>query len=388
SHKHKKNGNPNETKNAPESEVEKEMRLERSSSVHSDMTKAEECINVTKEVESLQQNVKRKIQMLNEAISNLHSALEELDETQPSGFIYFFICIRISVRIKHTLYTYAYGPSEQLDEIKQEVDEAKKLVKEKDGMLAKLKRSADETMRTLEEKEKELEEREKGLNEEVDDITKQNKDLKDRRELLLRECDDVRKQKEHWQQLVEEQKQRFEIFRKQQEELDKRDQEVLGLHRSITEERLKLQEEKKRFLKERHKWEKEKNKQAKYDSGSIQDLAAQQKAMTKPVPSGKLRLKSNNSQPYENLYMMGASLKDARAMAANAVFTANSHDDNASEYAESEYADTIVSDAVTDLESLNSISDDDEEEEEDDKPDGSDHKNKLQRMQLPVNDYE
>ncbi|ETO26964.1 hypothetical protein RFI_10171 [Reticulomyxa filosa] len=86
-----------ETKNTIESETEKEA----SSSLHLDITKAEECIKVTKEMENLQQSLKRKIQMLNEAISNLHSALEELDETQPSGFsftylyTYFYYCCNI-----------------------------------------------------------------------------------------------------------------------------------------------------------------------------------------------------------------------------------------------------------------------------------------------------
>ncbi|ETO27717.1 hypothetical protein RFI_09414, partial [Reticulomyxa filosa] len=230
--------------------------------------------------------------------------------------------------------------------------------------------------------------------------------LKDRSELLIRERDDVKKQKEQWQHLVDEQKQRAEMFRKQQEDLDKRHQEVLDLHRSVTEERKKLHDEKKRFINERHKWEKEKNKLWKRDSGSIQELAAKQKAFTNvsssPSSSSSVNPNSNPMAPslkpvsglskhrrsgstnlqYDTLFMMGGSLKDARAMATS-LGTVGSIPETGSEYPESEYADTIISDTITDLESLNSISD-----EEAEKDGHFNHKNKHHSLNLSISEYE
>ncbi|ETO17464.1 hypothetical protein RFI_19858 [Reticulomyxa filosa] len=237
-----------------------------------------------------------------------------------------------------------------VEQIKRDLEETKKLLREKDNALTKLQQSYDEKIKQLELKEKTLEEKERGLDDEVNDITRQvclifvyffffeSKELKDRSELLIRERDDVRKQKEHWQYLVDEQKQRAEMLRKHQEDLDKRHQEVLDLHRGVTEERKKLHDEKKRFLNERQKWEKERHKLWKRDSGSIQELAAKQKAlanaaslaasnsipMSSPVIAGpsskpvsgitKSRLSAVANQPLDTLLMMGGSLKDVMSM--------------------------------------------------------------------------
>ncbi|ETN99843.1 hypothetical protein RFI_37625, partial [Reticulomyxa filosa] len=85
----------------------------------------------------------------------------------------------------------------------------------------------------------------------------------------------------------------------------------------------------------------------------------------------------SNYGPLHPVSMMGGSLRDARNMAI-AGFSAMSRDagDNGSEYAESEYADTVTS-----AESLNSISDDEIEVPEE-------RKGKVQYLQLPINEYE
>jgi len=77
--------------------------------------------------------------------------------------------------------------------------------------------------------------------------------------------------------------------------------------------------------------------------------------------------------------VMGGSLKDVRTLGISG--TGVRDFDTGSEYAESEYADTIVSDAVTDVESLNSMSDEEVEAT-------NDPKSKVQHLQLPANEYE
>ncbi|ETO19185.1 hypothetical protein RFI_18047, partial [Reticulomyxa filosa] len=294
------------------------------------------------------------------------------------------------------------------EQVKKELEETKKMIREKDSILQKLKRAQEEKLKMLEEKEKQLEEKEKELDEEVNDITKQvfffafvfflfcfimypflsikkkkpmdhnnnnnemkSKDLKDRSELLIRERDDVKKQREHWQQLVDEQKERSDAFRKQQEDLDNRHKEVLELHRAITEEKQKLHDEKKRFLRERKRWEKE--KASKNNSGSIPALAAQQKSNQNPgslKPVSSANRFGAASQSYGNMGM-GGSIKESRGR-----LSLRQRDSNF-EYADSECAETVA----TDLESLNSISDDEE-------PETDDGTAKAQHLQLPINDYE
>jgi len=107
----------------------------------------------------------------------------------------------------------------------------------------------------------------------------------------------------------------------------------------------------------------------------------------KPISSngsGRFTSSMAYSQNHTNLHpvlMSTGSLKDLRAMAGSGFSGSMRADDTGSEYAESEYADTIVSDAVTDLESLNSISDEEIEASDD-------HRNKMQHLQLPDNEYE
>jgi len=106
----------------------------------------------------------------------------------------------------------------------------------------------------------------------------------------------------------------------------------------------------------------------------------------KPVTSGPRIGSIANAQSYNDLHpisMMGTgSLKDVRSGTMSGFGNRSNHGsvrgtDSVSDYADSEYADTIV----TDLESLNSISDDEMEANED-------ARNKIQHLQLPVNGYE
>jgi len=175
-------------------------------SVTSDVAKVEECLYVTQQMNQWQKDVAKRIQTLNESISNLHAALEVLDEAHST-----------------------VSAGRDVEQLKRELEETKKIVKEKDNAMTRMKRTQEEKIKKLEEKEKELEEKEKGLDDEVNDIAKQSKDLKDRSELLIRERDDVRKQREHWQQMVDEQKQRADEFRKQQEDVDTRHKGSVGI---------------------------------------------------------------------------------------------------------------------------------------------------------------
>ncbi|ETO18024.1 chromosome assembly protein, partial [Reticulomyxa filosa] len=115
-------------------------------------------------MESVQKAVKKRVQMLNEAVSNLHNSLEELDGTQSSGKEKFMF---------YSLYSITYTHMVSVEQIKRELEETKKLVKERDNVIAKLKQSNEEKIQQLEIKEKALEEKEKSLDDEVNDIAKQ-----------------------------------------------------------------------------------------------------------------------------------------------------------------------------------------------------------------------
>ncbi|ETO17270.1 hypothetical protein RFI_20060 [Reticulomyxa filosa] len=62
-----------------------------------DVTKKEECLYLSQQVDKWQKDVKKRILVLNEAISSLHTALEELDESQFAG-----LCYHIFFMFRHT----------------------------------------------------------------------------------------------------------------------------------------------------------------------------------------------------------------------------------------------------------------------------------------------
>jgi len=191
---------------------------------------------------------------------------------------------------------------------------------------------------------------------------------------LIREHEDVRKQKEHWQQLIEEQKQRIEMFHKQQHELDKRHEQILRLHQSITDERIQFQNEKARFGSpdKPHKISKD-----------IHNLSFGESTRSTLTSSNKLRASRSNSLSYQPLYLIGGgSRKEGKMMDKRVSVENNAIAEIIGEYTESQYPDTVVSEPVTDLESLNSISD-----EETEKMDECDYKHKVHHLQVPVNEF-
>ncbi|ETO20362.1 intracellular protein transport protein USO1 [Reticulomyxa filosa] len=114
------------------------------------VAKSEECIFVTQQMEKCHQEIKKRIQVLSEAMTGLHSSLEVFDSAYS-----------------------AMGSGREAGQLKRELEEAKKLMQEKDSTLARMKVGHEEKIKKLEEKERQLEEKEKGLDEEVNDIAKQ-----------------------------------------------------------------------------------------------------------------------------------------------------------------------------------------------------------------------
>ncbi|ETO11859.1 sphingosine kinase related protein, partial [Reticulomyxa filosa] len=260
-----------------------------------------------------------------------------------------------------------------------------------------------------------------------------SKDLKDRSELLIRERDEIKKQRENWQQMDEVEARHKEILELHRSITEER--------HKLHEEKKRFLKERKKWEKQKKHTFRYSAENIQLMSQS-QQLAAPVGSMTSITSaalygngnisvnlSGNLNSNGNNNinnaniiangnllstvpttitlkpvsslsrlgqssassvtQTYPTLHplsMMGGSLKDTRAM-ANSMTTRPlkrlSGGDLASDYAESECADTIISDAVTDLESLNSLSD---EEHEIDDVDNV--KSKIQFLQLPVNEYE
>ncbi|ETO23982.1 CTA2 subfamily 1 protein 7, partial [Reticulomyxa filosa] len=126
--------------------------------VVTDVVQVEDCLYMTDQIDKWQKDVKKRIQSLNEAISSLHTALEMLDDAHSSGNLFVSISVQSAHKDKNMNGREGGAEKKKVvggkdaEQLKRELEEAKKLIKEKDNMLARTKRAYDEKAKKLEEK--------------------------------------------------------------------------------------------------------------------------------------------------------------------------------------------------------------------------------------------